>query len=76
MSEIRKSYGVSLKGGLRSNLVAGFSHGMAQMGSFGSVGSLADYPRPSTDSMQRDWQRVGGDLKRGFEKVRKSEKKA
>jgi hypothetical protein len=49
---------------------------MAQMGSFGSVGSLADYPRPSTDSMQRDWQRVGGDLKRGFEKVRKSEKKA
>jgi hypothetical protein len=57
------------------SLVAGFVHGLAQMGSLGSVSAMVNYPKPrSSDAMQGDWQRVGADMKRGFEKVRNSEK--
>ena len=56
------------------SLMIGFSHGLSQMGSFGSVGSLAKYPKPNSDSMRGDWQRVGADLQTSFEKVRDREK--
>jgi hypothetical protein len=59
---------------MASSLVAGFAHGLSQMGSFGTAGALVDYPTPSKDAIRGDWQRVGGDLKRGFDKVRASEK--
>jgi hypothetical protein len=55
------------------SLVAGIVHGLAQMGSFGSVGAMVNYPKPG-DAMKGDWQRVGADMKRGFEKVRSREK--
>jgi hypothetical protein len=55
--------------------VAGFVHGLSQMGSFGSAGAMVNYPKPGgADAMQGDWQRVGADMKRGFEKVRSREK--
>jgi hypothetical protein len=45
------------------------------MGSFGSAGAMVNYPKPGgADAMQGDWQRVGADMKRGFEKVRSREK--
>lgn len=64
--------------GLRSKagsaLVAGFTHGLAQMGSFASAGSLVNYPKAGDDAIRGDWQRVGGDLQKGLGKVRRGEK--
>jgi hypothetical protein len=57
------------------SVLTGFVHGLAQIGSFGSVGSLTGYPKTdSADAIRGDWQRVGADLQRGFEKVRDREK--
>jgi hypothetical protein len=57
------------------SILTGFVHGLAQIGSFASVGSVASYPKTeSADAIRGDWQRVGGDLQRGFEKVRDREK--
>ncbi len=58
-----------------SPLIAGFVNGLAQMGSAGTVGSVASFPKTrSGDAFRGDWNRVGGDLRRGFEKVRAREK--
>jgi hypothetical protein len=57
------------------SLVTGFVHGLAQIGSFASIGAVASYPKTeSADAIRGDWQRVGADLQRGFEKVRDREK--
>ncbi|SNS35462.1 hypothetical protein SAMN05216374_0949 [Tardiphaga sp. OK246] len=51
--------------------VTGFVHGLAQMGSFASAGPITSYPKSnSAEAMKNDWQRVGGDMKRGMTKVR------
>jgi hypothetical protein len=60
-----------------SSLFAGFAHGLAQMGSLGSVGPLTSFPNTdAADAIKGDWQRVGGDLQDGFKKVRDREKAA
>jgi hypothetical protein len=57
------------------SIIAGFVHGLAQIGSFGTAGPIANYPSTKADDAIRgDWNRVGGDMKRGFEKVREREK--
>lgn len=53
------------------SLVAGFVHGLAQIGSFGTAGPITNYPSTrSDDAIRGDWKRVGGDMQRGMDKVR------
>ncbi len=76
MNQNTKTRRILRRSASTGSLVAGFVHGLAQMGSFGSVSAMVNYPKPgkTSDAMQGDWQRVGADMKRGFEKVRDREK--
>jgi hypothetical protein len=75
MTRNSKSKRILPQSATAGSILTGFAHGLAQMGSLASVGSLTNYPKArSADAIRGDWQRVGGDLQRGFEKVRDREK--
>jgi hypothetical protein len=65
----------SLRNPRTNPIITGFVNGLAQMGSAGTVGSTVNFPKTrSGEAFRGDWNRVGGDLKRSFEKVRSREK--
>lgn len=75
MTKIRKPRRIARRVVSSGSVIAGFVHGLAQIGSFGTAGPIASYPSTKTDDAIRgDWNRVGGDMKRGMEKVRSREK--
>jgi hypothetical protein len=58
-----------------NSVISGFVHGLAQIGSFGTSGPIANYPNTRSDEAIRgDWNRVGGDMRRGIDRVREREK--
>jgi hypothetical protein len=55
-------------------VLTGFLHGLAQMGSAATVGTLSGYPKSrSEDAFRSDWNHVGNDMERGIEKARSRE---
>ncbi len=57
-----------------STLLAGFVHGLAQMGSAATVGPLVKFPKTrSENAFRSDWNHIGSDMERGLEKARSSE---
>lgn len=76
MSRSRKILRAAKSGAFakKGSLVAGIVHGLAQMGSFASVGPLTRYPKVDANALRNDWERVGADMRRGYEQVREREK--
>jgi hypothetical protein len=54
------------------SIYAGFSHGLAQMSSWGHVEPIARPRRAQSaaEAFRGDWLRIGGDMARAIDKVR------